>query len=138
MAKQIKQFILIARYQFKNSNHVVYRVRSNQANKVGRIEGRDQVEQNGQWFDCYNVSCNEEYVCGCQGSGEQCPGRRYKGTCGHSQFVEKLIVVRKQQHVETVSQPDVSPKVISIQKKRREMLEALLNGNRDFRKALAI
>ena len=93
--KSTKEIVLIARFVFKNSNRVIYKVRSNQANKKGRIEGRDQWEQNGLWYDCYEVSCNEEYVCGCQGSGEKCPGCRYRGTCGHRQFVEGLIEARK-------------------------------------------
>ena len=91
MATTKKEMIIIAKYTVKANGAVIYRMRSNIPNKVGRIEGCDQVERNGEWFDVYMVSSDGEYVCGCETSGETCKGSKYRGTCCHRKYAQMLL-----------------------------------------------
>jgi hypothetical protein len=90
-----KEIIVIAKYTIKSNGAVIYRMRSNIANRKGRIEKTDQVERNGKWFDVYQVSSDGEYVFGCQTSGEPCKGNMYRGTCCHRKHVQKLLDAAK-------------------------------------------
>lgn len=134
--KATKELVLIARYTFKHNGAVVYRVRSNQPNKKGRVEGVDQVEFKGEWYDAHNVTCVEGEVRGCT-----CKGSEYRRKCFHrdgiqirletpeqkearewAQFRSELAVKLSKQYmttqcveqiaeslVETVAQPVVPP-----------------------------
>jgi hypothetical protein len=123
--KSSKELVLIARFSFKTSNAVVYKLRSNVPNKKGKIEGRDQVERGGKFYDCYEVSCNEDYVCGCQSSNEQCKSNLYRGTCSHRTFVQGLI--DRRQNVESSSQ-DVELPVVEL-KPREVSTDLSTKGN---------
>ena len=87
--------IVIAKYTVKANGAVIYRMRSNIANKLGAIEGCDQVERNGKFYDAYMVTSDGEYVCGCETSGEICKGSKYRGTCCHRKHVQKLLDAAK-------------------------------------------
>ena len=86
-----KEMIIIAKYTIKANGAVIYRMRSNVPNKIGRIDSCDQVERDGKWFDVYMVTSDGEYVCGCETSGEQCKGSKYRGTCCHRKYVQMLL-----------------------------------------------
>ena len=82
-AKATKELVLIARYTFKHNGAVVYRVRSNQPNKKGRVEGVAQVEFKGDWYDAHNVTCVENEVRGCT-----CKGSEYRSRCWHRSGIQ--------------------------------------------------
>lgn len=93
MAKQKveKHLVVIARYRFKKNGAVVYRVRSSEPNKKGRVEGTDQVERNGLWYDAHNVTVYQnETVCGCT-----CKGSEFKGKCYHRDGIQSLLDAKK-------------------------------------------
>ena len=81
--KVTKELVLIAKYTFKHNGAVVYRVRSNQPNKKGRVEEVDQVEFKGEWFDAHNVTCVENEVRGCT-----CKGSEYRSKCWHRSGIQ--------------------------------------------------
>jgi hypothetical protein len=89
--KATKELVLIARYTFKHNGATVYRVRSNQHNKKGRVEGVDQVEFKGEWFDAHNVTCIENEVRGCT-----CKGSEYRRKCFHRDGVQSRLVERQE------------------------------------------
>ena len=93
--KAAKEMVLMAKYTIKRNGAVIHRMRSNQPNKKGFVEGRDQVERNGQWFDVYMVSSDGETVCGCQCGDEQCRGSKYRGTCCHRKHAQMLLDTSK-------------------------------------------
>lgn len=80
-----KQFIVIAIYHIKRNGATIYRVRSNQPNKKGRVEGTDQEERNGLWYDAHNVT-----VCNGRVSGCTCKGSEFRGKCYHRDGVQVL------------------------------------------------
>lgn len=105
--KPAKEVIVIARYTIKRNGAVIYRVRSNQPSKDGYVDGRDQVERNGQWYDVYQVCVNEVYVCGCT-----CKASEYKGVCCHRKHVQavmdaKHVVSKPAQPVESTKVTDM-------------------------------
>lgn len=132
--KSTKEMIVICKYTLKRNGAVIYRMRSNQPNKLGRIEGRDQVERNGEWYDAYMVSSDGETVCGCQTSGEQCPGSKYRGKCCHREHAQMLLDARKAAKVAQQEVKSSSQEVVSLDDKRRErdMLDAPLTRNTGF------
>lgn len=83
--KQQKEMIVIAVYHIKRNGATVYRVRSNQPNKNGRVEGTDQEERNGLWYDAHNVT-----VCNGRISGCTCKGSEFRGKCYHRDGVQAL------------------------------------------------
>ena len=91
MATTKKEMIIIAKYTVKRNGAVIYRMRSNVPNKIGCIEGCDQVERDGKFYDVYMVTSDGEYVCGCETSGEMCRGSKYRGTCCHRKYVQMLL-----------------------------------------------
>lgn len=111
--KAVKEVITIAKYTLKSNGAVIYRVRSNQPNKHGKIEGRDQVEHNGQYFDAYMVTSDGETVCGCQCGDEQCQGSKYRGTCCHRTHAQGLLDAAKKV-IETPAQPVITSTVTDL------------------------
>lgn len=85
--KHQKELIVIAKYTIKRNGAVVYRVRSSEPNKKGRVECVDQVERNGLYYNAYNVTVyKDETVCGCT-----CKGSEFKGKCFHRDGIQLLI-----------------------------------------------
>lgn len=103
-----KIMIVIAKYTVKANGAVIYRMRSNIANKLGAIESCDQVERNGKFYDVYMVTSDGEYVCSCETSGETCKGSMYRGTCCHRKHVQMLLDAAKDAKV-------VEPEVVVIE-----------------------
>lgn len=108
--KATKEVIVIATYHIKRSGATVYRVRSNHPSKDGYVEGRDQVERNGKWYDVYQVCVNDVYVCGCT-----CKASEYRGVCCHRKHVQGVINAKRV--VVLPTQVDESPAVGSSQKR---------------------
>lgn len=127
-----KQFIVIAIYHIKRNGATIYRVRSSQPNKNGHVEGTDQEERNGLWYDAHNVTVCDGRVSGCT-----CKGSQFKGKCYHRDGVQTLVVARKAAKAAKVAQSEEKPsaqEVVSLDDKRRErdMLDAPLTRNSGF------
>ena len=130
-----KQFIVIAIYHIKRNGATIYRVRSNQPNKKGRVEGTDQEERNGLWYDAHNVT-----VCNGRVSGCTCKGSEFRGKCYHRDGVQvlenarfaarKAVKVSKHQD-KLPAQEVVSSNVVDISEKR-DILDAPLTRNSGF------
>jgi len=89
--KVAKELVVICKYTFKHNGAVIYRVRSNQPNKAGKVEGSDQVERNGRWYDAHNVTVYQnETVCGCT-----CKGSEFKGKCYHRDGIQARLDAAK-------------------------------------------
>lgn len=80
-----KQFIVIAIYHIKRNGATIYRVRSSEPNKKGRVKGTDQEERNGLWYDAHNIT-----VCNGRVSGCTCKGSEFRGKCYHRDGVQAL------------------------------------------------
>jgi hypothetical protein len=111
--KQQKELIVIAIYHLKKDKKLtgatVYRVRSSQPNKKGRVEGTDQVERNGQWYNVYKVSEFAGHTTGCT-----CPA--VTARCYHRAQIDERNAAKvkaSQQVVEKPTQPIVSPEPVS-------------------------
>lgn len=107
-----KELILIAKYTIKRNGATVYRVRSSEPNKKGRVDGTDQVERNGLWYDAHNVTVyKDETVCGCT-----CKRSEFKGKCYHRDGIQARLDAAKQVVVMT-AQTVESTKVVELPKR---------------------
>lgn len=150
-----KQFIVIAIYHIKRNGATIYRVRSSEPNKKGRVEGTDQEERNGLWYDAHNIT-----VCNGRVSGCTCKGSEFRGKCYHRDGVQalenarfaarKAVKVAQQEErpsAQEIVKPEepqswITPQLAQKARtkaladarfgKKRDMLDTPLNGNRGF------